>query len=113
MSKFSRDKGVRRERDAVNRFKKWGLHAERNITQVRDGGHDIDLYIPKREILIIPSMGMVERGAPAIGEVKAHAKLPITQIREWLSDNDWLLLDEDRKDRLYVVPERIFRELVE
>lgn len=42
MSRMQRDKGADFEREVVNRIKDFGFHAKRNLTQVRDGGHDID-----------------------------------------------------------------------
>jgi Holliday junction resolvase len=39
---MQRDKGADFEREVVNRIKEFGFRAKRNLTQVRDGGHDID-----------------------------------------------------------------------
>ena len=43
MSKSQRDKGAGFERDIVNMLKTHGYEANRNLSQTRDGGGDIDL----------------------------------------------------------------------
>lgn len=42
MGKTSRTKGAQFEREIVQRMNEFGLDAERNLTQCRDGGWDID-----------------------------------------------------------------------
>ena len=101
MGKFSRDKGARTERETTNKFKDWGLRAERvplsGATSYAKG--DIDLY-PK------------DRDAPLVCEQKARKRFP-AWLAEYLGDNDVLVLREDgSKDCLYVLPERIFKEMV-
>ena len=43
MTRASRDKGARRERELVNRHLEMGVHAER-VGVAYAPGHDIDLY---------------------------------------------------------------------
>ncbi len=43
MAKKSRDKGGRGEREVVALLNNAGIRAERNLSQTRDGGHDVDL----------------------------------------------------------------------
>ena len=63
MGKFSRDKGARRERELVDLFKSWGLHAERVPLSGAAKGRfssDVDVY-------------RIESDCPLCGEVKARA----------------------------------------
>ena len=100
MSKASRDKGARREREFVNMFRDWGLKAQRvplsGATEYAKG--DIDLYLQGRD-------------APLVGEVKARAKPP-KMVMDWLGENDFLLVKGDREKPFVVLPIRTFKELV-
>ena len=64
MSKSQRDKGIRAEREIVDRHKAINIHAERyplsGASRFRGSGHDIDLYPFGRE------------AAPFVAEVKAR-----------------------------------------
>jgi hypothetical protein len=104
MGKMQRDKGARREREVVNHWTSLGLKAARVPLSGAAGGDyagDIDLY----------AFGVDE--APLVGEVKARAEGGgFKTISKWLGINDFLVLHEDHKDRLYVVPERIMRRLL-
>jgi len=101
MPNASKNKGSAFERATVN------AHKERGITAMRidarlgqfgaDKSHDIDVYIPGRD-------------APLIGEAKRRAKLPA--LFQALADNDFLVVRADRGKPLYVVPERIWFELL-
>lgn len=44
MSKAQRSKGAAFEREIVTRMNEFGLDAERNLSQSRDGGWDIDSF---------------------------------------------------------------------
>lgn len=104
MGKFQRDKGARVERAIVNLFKDEGLHAERvplsgAAKGLRMGeGHDIDVYISKN----LP---------PLCGEIKGRKEIP-KYIKEWLGDNDFLLIKEDRASPLAVLPWRVLIDLL-
>jgi hypothetical protein len=51
--------------------------------------------------------------APLVGEVKARANGGgFVQIKKWLGLNDFLVLHEDKCERLYLLPERVFKTLV-
>ncbi len=97
--KKSRDKGGRVERDLVNLFKSWGLRAER-VGVAYASGHDVDVY-------------KVGRDAPLCGESKARSN-GFKQLYAWLDKDgaDFLALKADRRETLFVVPERIMRELI-
>jgi hypothetical protein len=64
MSKSQRDKGVRAEREIVDRHKAINVHAERyplsGGSRFRGSGHDVDLYPFGRD------------AAPFVAEVKAR-----------------------------------------
>lgn len=98
----SKIKGARIEREIVQRFKDAGLRAQRIDARLgqfgADKSHDVDVYRPGRD-------------APFCGEVKGRKQFPAWLI-EWLGENDFLVLREDRRDPVYVLPERIFIELM-
>lgn len=102
MGKPSRDKGARRERELVLLFKAWGLRAERvplsGAARYQGGCHDVDVY-------------KCSRDAPLAGEVKARKKFP-TYLTEWLAENDYVALKGDREEWLFILPERVMRELL-
>ncbi len=89
MGKPSRDKGARVERLVVNLFREAGLDACRvplsGATEYAKG--DIDIIMDDLTL---------------VGEVKARRKLP-AWMRDWLGDNDWLALKEDRQPPMIVM----------
>jgi hypothetical protein len=104
MSAMSRRKGAVGEREVVNRHKDNGIHADRIVlsgaikNQRMGDGHDVD---------VIPSW----RLAPLCGEVKRGSHVP-KSVARWLADNDFLAIRRDRGDWVYVIPERIWMELL-
>ena len=104
MGKSQRDKGGRREREVVNFWKALGFKSARVPLSGAAGGDyagDVDLY------------AFGQDDAPIIGEVKARGNGGgFKTITQWLGVNDFLVLHEDNKPRLYVLPERVMRDLV-
>ncbi len=94
MGKFSRDKGLRRERAIVDLHRKCGIHAERvplsGALRYRGNDADVDLYV---------------RGAlPLKAEVKARANgSGFKTLLGWLGTKDALVLIQDRTVPLVVV----------
>jgi len=93
MSKSQRDKGVRAERDIVDRHKAIGVSAERyplsGASRFRGSGHDVDLYPFGRD------------AAPFVAEVKARKNgSGFTQLEKWLGEYQVLFLRRDRADPL-------------
>ena len=99
MGRRSRDKGRRVEHNLVNLFKSWGLKAER-VGVAYASGHDVDVY-------------KLNRPAPLCGECKARAN-GFKQLYAWLDKDgaDFLALKADRQETLFVLPERVMRELL-
>lgn len=104
MSKFSRDKGARRERELVAAHREIGVKAERVPLSGAVGGRfsgDVDIYVHGPE------------AAPWVTEAKARANgAGFKQIRDWLGDNDALFLKEDRQPLLVVLPWERWAELI-
>lgn len=100
MGKASRDKGYRRERQVVQRFKDWGLESRRvPLSGATDyAPNDVEVWPEGRE-------------APLSVEVKSRATLP-KWIVDWVEGADLLVLIADRKDAVYILPERTLRELM-
>jgi len=104
MGKMQRDKGARIERGEVKRFREAGIYAERvPLSGASKGrrmgnGHDIDVYIGPDS-------------APLCGEIKGRKEIP-KYIKEWLGENDFLLIKEDRSLPIVMVPWRTFRDLL-
>lgn len=102
MGKPSRDKGARRERELVKLFREWGLEAYRvplsGATEHSKG--DVDVY-------------KIGRDAPLCGESKAR-KDGFKQLYAWLEKDgaDYLALRKDNAEWLFVLPERVLRELL-
>src|SRR5215475_12597472 len=97
MGKASRDKGARRERETVERFRKLGVKAERvplsGASKYRGNGADVDVYL----------FGADE--APAVTEVKARKDgRGFTTLENWLGEYDMLVLQRDRADPMVVLP---------
>ena len=103
MASKSKIKGSVEERAVVNLHRELGFKCERTLEGgARSDGsdtYDIDLYV----------RGSDE--AAILGECKLRAT-GFKQIYSWLGNNDFLTIRADRKERLYVVPERIWKELI-
>lgn len=104
MGKAQRDKGARNERAVVNYWRGFGVRCERVPLSGAVGGAfagDVDLYAFGAD------------NAPLIGEVKARGQgQGFKTIRRWLGENDFLVLHEDRGERLYVVREDLMNRLI-
>ena len=97
MSKSQRDKGLRAEREIVDRHKAINVHAERiplsGASRYRGAGHDVDLYPFGRD------------AAPLVAEVKARGNgSGFTLLEKWLGEHQVLFLRRDRADPLVVLP---------
>lgn len=99
----SRNKGNNEERAIVNLHREWGVRAERTLEKGArpDGSNtwDVDIY----------AFGKDE--APLIGECKCRESIG-DWVWEYLGENDFLTLRKNRKQRLYVVPERVWKRLI-
>lgn len=95
-------RGDNLEREVVNLMREKGFRCERTLERgARSDGSatwDIDLY---RDV----------DGAAMIGECK-RKKSGFKFIYNSLADNDFLVIKQDRCNRLYVLPERMFLELI-
>lgn len=105
MGAMQRRKGAMGERELVNRHKAEGVHAERVVmsgaikNRRMGNGHDVDVYGRGRE------------AAPFCGEVKRGGHVP-KRVIQWLADNDFLAMRRDNGEWVYVVPERVWIELM-
>lgn len=101
--KASRDKGGRREREMVAKLNQLpGVSANRVPLSGAMQGYKGDLRV------FVDSLGR-----PLQVEVKARAKAAgWTSVKQWLGENDLLLLVEDRTDPLVVLPWSLFEALV-
>ena len=102
MTRASRDKGARRERELVNRHLEMGVHAERvplsGATHYQGGGHDIDVYARGRD------------AGALVAEVKARKNgAGFKLLESWLEENNLLFLWRDRQEPLVVIPWRVWR----
>lgn len=105
MSKSQRNKGVRLEREIVERHKEMGVHSERyplsGAVHYRGSGHDVDVY------------ALGPEAAPLVGEVKGRANGEgFAVLERWLGEYDMLFLRRDRADPLVVLPWRIWKLLI-
>jgi Holliday junction resolvase len=105
MSRLSRDKGARIEREIVTAHKALGVAAERvplsGATRYQGNGSDVDVY------------AFGPDGAPLTCEVKARASGEgFATLERWLGENDALFLRRDRAEPLVVVPWRVWTRLV-
>lgn len=105
MSRASRDKGLRAEREIVNAHKDIGVHAERyplsGASHFRGQGYDIDVY----------AFGKDE--APVVAEVKARGDgSGFALLERWLGEYDVLFLRRDRQEPLVVLPWRMWARLI-
>ena len=106
MSKSQRDKGLRAEREIVDRHKAINVHAERiplsGASRYRGAGHDVDLYPFGRD------------AAPLVAEVKARKNgTGFALLEKWLGDYNVLFLRRDRADPLVVLPWSTWEALLE
>ncbi len=97
MSRASRDKGRRIEREIVARHAALGVKAERvplsGAARYQGNGADVDVY------------AFGQDAAPLVGEVKARGNgAGFTTLERWLGDSDILFLRRDRADPLIVLP---------
>jgi len=103
MTNKSKAKGDNEERCVVNHFREKGFACDRTLEKgARSDGSqtwDIDLFNKGRE------------NAPLIGECKIR-KDDFKRLYEWKGENDFLTIRADRKERLYVISEDLFTQLV-
>jgi hypothetical protein len=105
VSRVSRDKGARIEREIVARHAEIGVTAERvplsGAAHYQGNGADIDIY------------AFGPDAAPLVGEVKARGDgSGFAMLERWLSDYDLLLLRRDRREPLIVLPWRTWARLL-
>jgi hypothetical protein len=102
--KRSRDKGARRERQVVKLFRDLGLPAERVPLSGASGGEF------KGDVLF----GWPGEKAPHRRvEVKGRARAAGWKtVKQWLDDNEALLLIEDGREPLVVLPWSVFGDIV-
>lgn len=103
MPNRSKDKGSREERDVVNFHRSLGIHAQRTLEAGArsDGSNTWDVDIHYRGL----------DNAPLVGECKVRGS-GFKQLYTWLGENDFLTVRADRKERLYVIPERVWEQLI-
>lgn len=92
------------EREIVNAHRALGLKSERvplsGAARYQGNGADIDVHVPWRN-------------GPLVGECKARKDGEgFAIIERWLNENDFLVLKRNNAAPLYVVPERIWNELL-
>lgn len=100
----SKTKGDSEERSIVNLHRDWGFRAERTLEKgARSDGSatwDIDIY------------AFGEHETPLIGECKCRESIG-DWVWKYLGENDFLTLRKNRKQRLYVMPENIWKRLLD
>jgi hypothetical protein len=104
MSRASREKGQRRERQVVELHRAMGIKAERvplsGAARYQGNGADVDIYPTWRD-------------APLIAEVKARGDgSGFKTLERWLGDCDLLCLIRDRADPMVLMPWRVYAELI-
>src|SRR6516225_9054374 len=103
MSRSQRDKGLRAEREIVDRHKAINVPAERyplsGASRFRGSGHDIDLYPFGRD------------AAPLVAARKNGSGF--TQLEKWLGEYQVLFLRRDRADPLVLLPWSTWEALLE
>ena len=103
MTHPSKRKGSEEERSVVNTHREWGFKARRTLESgARNDGsvtHDVDVFV------------FGEDKAPLEGEMKIR-KNGFKMIYDWLEDLDFLTIRANNKERLYVVPESVWHELI-
>jgi Holliday junction resolvase len=105
VSRASRDKGARIEREIVARHVAIGVKAERvplsGSARYRGNGCDIDVYAFGAD------------AAPLVGEVKARGNGEgFALLERWLGDADMLFLRRDRAEPFVVVSWRVWARLL-
>jgi len=101
MAKFSRSKGLRKERELVKRLVDAGIEAERvPLSGAAGGSYTGDVRIEA-----------------ATGELTAELKARANgdgfrTLEGWLGNNDCLVLWRDRAAPFFVVPERVMHKLL-
>lgn len=99
MSKKSRDKGLRIERQIVNALQEWGYAAERiPLSGAAGGSFSGDITVP---VL----------GTDLRAEVKGRAT-GFAQPYGWLQGVDFLVVKADRKEPLLVIPLKLAAEII-
>jgi hypothetical protein len=100
----SKSKGDREERVVVELFRSMGIPAQRTLSSgARSDGSltwDLDVYWKG------------EQNAPLIGECKVRGD-GFKELYKWIGENDFLTVRADRKERLYVIPERLWIRFME
>lgn len=99
MSKKSRDKGLRIERQIVNALQEWGYAAERIPLSGAAGGSfkgDVTVPVLGKDMLL---------------EVKGRAT-GFAQPYGWLEGVDALIIKADRKEPLLVIPLKLAAEII-
>lgn len=104
MSRASRDKGARIEREIVRLHRDLGLKAKQvplsGSARYRGNGADVDVY------------AFGPDAAPLVSEVKARSNGEgFTMLERWLGDADILFLRRDRAEPLIVLPCRVWARL--
>ncbi len=102
MPNRSREKGDREERTVVNNHRALGFKVERTLESGKrsDGTEPVDILLET-----------------PVGTLKGECKIKKTgfkMIYDWFSKGavDFLTIRADNKERLYVVPERIWEKLM-
>lgn len=108
--KKSRDKGARVERNMVAKLEEIGIKAQRVPLSGGVGGvkPDDELAVQFRDDLLCKLEFWLFRA-----EVKARANADgWTTVKKWLGQSDMLLLVENRKEPLVVLPWHSFDQIV-
>ena len=105
MSRLSRDKGARTEREIVGLHIALGVKAERvplsGAARYQGNSGDVDIY------------ALGSDAARLIGEVKSRASGEgFTTLERWLGENDALFLRRNRAEPLVVLPWRSWARLL-
>lgn len=112
MSRKSRDKGLRIEREIVQRHKDMGVRAERvPLSGAAGGSFTGDIQIHAKGVKVVGGVGVIQ--PPLIGEVKARKNgAGFATLEGWLASNDVLFLRRDRAEPLVVLPWSTWEKLV-
>lgn len=102
MPNRSKNKGDKEERAIVNLHREWGFNATRTLKSGArsDGSKTFDI-----EIYNVKNFPFLH------GEAKVRAD-GFKQIYDYLGSNHFLTIRADNKERLYVIPEEIWRKLI-
>ena len=108
MAKRSRGRGERPERELVALFHQWGLEARRVplLGAARESGGPSESGGE-------PDVYKIGRDPPLVGECKTQ-KDGFKQLYAWLESDgaDYLALRAEHAEWLFVLPERVMRELL-